>query len=143
MIHTIKISVLYVGIIAAIQEHAYDHFHGNMSRACLHVSEPIGSHTKEFCVYLNMFDIGSKREGDSKSGSEKSQNVSTISRMVLEVSKTLPVIQWKCWNGKKSNRCIYEKSGMHRSEIKPRGVAPWAIVGSMGPNLDVAPWGRL
>jgi hypothetical protein len=44
-VHTIMIFGLYVGIIAAIQEHAYDHCHINVSGACLPISEPIGSHT--------------------------------------------------------------------------------------------------
>jgi hypothetical protein len=73
MVHTIKIFVLYVGIVAVIQEHASDHCHGRVSRD----------------VYI--YSTPSKREGAFESGLGKYQNGSIISRVVLEGSETLLV----------------------------------------------------
>jgi hypothetical protein len=107
MVHTIKIFVLYVGIISAIQEHAYDHCHGRVSRHVYIYPNPMGHILKSFASIVYEFDIRLKREGDSKSGSRKSQNGSIISRLVPEGSETLPVIYKKVSEEIRSNRSIY------------------------------------
>jgi hypothetical protein len=84
--------VLYVGITIAIQEHAYSHFHGIVSDHVYIYLNPFGHTLKIFVSIEYEFGIRSKREGDSKSGSGKSCNVSIISHMVPEWSETLLVI---------------------------------------------------
>jgi hypothetical protein len=92
MVHTIKIFVLYVGIIAAIQEQAYV-IATEMCPGHVYIyPNPLVHTLKSFVSTEYEFGTGSKREGDSKSGSGKSRNASTISRMVPEGSKTLAVI---------------------------------------------------
>jgi hypothetical protein len=84
MVHAIKIVVLYVGIIAAIQEHAYDHCCGNVS-GYIYLN-PSGHTLKSLASIEYELGMRSKR-GVSESGSRKSQNDSIISRMVLEGSE--------------------------------------------------------
>jgi hypothetical protein len=83
MVHMIKIFVLYVRIIAAIQEHGYDHCHRNISRHVIHLN-PMGHTLKSFTSIESEFGIRSKREGDSKSGLGKFQNCYNISRLDSE-----------------------------------------------------------
>jgi hypothetical protein len=92
MVHTIKINMLYVGIIAVIQEHAYDHCRRNVSEHVYIYPKPLGHTLKSFASIEYEFGMRSKREGDSKSGLGKSLNGFIISWMVLEGSETLPVI---------------------------------------------------
>jgi hypothetical protein len=112
MVHTITIFVLYVGIIPAIQEHAYYHYHGRMSRHVYIYLNPMGHTLKSFTSIEYEFGIRSKREGDFESGLGKSRNGSIISRLVPEWSETLPVIYRKVSEEIRSNRSIYGKSGM-------------------------------
>jgi hypothetical protein len=74
--------VLYVGIIAAIQEHAYDHCHGRVSGHVYIYLNLMGHTFKSFTSIEYEFGIRSKREGDLESGSAKSRNSSIISRLV-------------------------------------------------------------
>jgi hypothetical protein len=92
MVHTIKIFVLYVGIIAVIKEHTYDNFHINVSGRVYIYPNPLRHTHKSFVSIEYEFSIRLKREGDSKSGLRESQNGSIISWLVPEGSKTLPVI---------------------------------------------------
>jgi hypothetical protein len=92
MVHTMKIFMLYVGIIAAIHEHAYDHCRRNVFEHVYIYPNPLGHTLKSFASIEYEFGMRSNLEGDSKSGLGKSPNGFIISRMVLEGSKTLPVI---------------------------------------------------
>jgi hypothetical protein len=74
--------MLYIGIIAAIQEHAYDHCCGNVSGHVYIYLNPLGHTLKSFMSIEYEFGIRSKREGDLESGSAKSWNSSIISRLV-------------------------------------------------------------
>jgi hypothetical protein len=87
--------MLYVGIIATIQEHTHDHCHGRMSGHVYIYPNPMGHTRKSFASIEYEFGIRLKREEDSESGSGKSWNNSIISRLVLEGSKTLPMIYRK------------------------------------------------
>jgi hypothetical protein len=91
MVHMIKTFMLYKGIIAAIQEHTYDHSLGRVSRHVYIYLNPLGHTLKSFASIEYEYDISSKREGSSESGSGKSWNGSNISRLDLEGSKPLPV----------------------------------------------------
>jgi hypothetical protein len=84
--------MLYVGIITAIQEHTYDHCHGRVSGHVYIYPNSLGHTLEIFASIEYEFDIRSKGEGDSESGSGKSHNGSTIPRMVPKGYKTLPVI---------------------------------------------------
>jgi hypothetical protein len=66
MVHTIKIFMLYVGIIAAIQEHAYDHFHRNLSGHVYIYPNSLGHTLKSFASIEYEFGMRSKREGTPK-----------------------------------------------------------------------------
>jgi hypothetical protein len=112
MVHTIMIFVLYVGIISAIQEHAYDHCHGRVSRHVYIYPKPMGHTLKSFTSIEYEFGIRSKREGDFESGLGKSRNASIISWLVPEGSETLSVIYRKVSEEIRSNRSIYGKSRM-------------------------------
>jgi hypothetical protein len=61
--------MLYVGIIAAIQGHVYDHCRGNMSGHVYIYPNPLGHTLKSFASIEYEFGIIPKKEGDSKSGS--------------------------------------------------------------------------
>jgi hypothetical protein len=110
MVHMIKIFLLFVGIIAEIQEHAYDHCHGRVSGHVYIYPNPMGHTLKSFASIEYEFDIRLKREEDSESGPGGSQNGSNISRLDLEGSKTLPVIYRKVSEEIRSNRSISESS---------------------------------
>jgi hypothetical protein len=103
MVHMITICVLYVGIIAAFQEHAYGHCHGNVFGHVYIYPNPLGHALKSFMSIEYEFGIRSKREGESKSGLGKSQNGTIISQLVPEGSETLPVIYRRCRNEIRSN----------------------------------------
>jgi hypothetical protein len=75
-----------------------------------------------------------------ESGSGKSWNVSTISRMVPEGSETLPVINGSIGMEKSQINVFMESLECIRERETP-GAAPWAIVGRMGPTPTSAPWG--
>jgi hypothetical protein len=64
--HTIKIFMLYVGIISAIQEQAYDHCHGSMFRLVYIYPNPMGHTLKSFTSFEYVFAMRSKREGTPK-----------------------------------------------------------------------------
>jgi hypothetical protein len=58
--------MLYVGIIEAIQEHAYDHYRGNVS-SHVYVYLNLLDHTfKSFASIEYEFSMRSKREGTPK-----------------------------------------------------------------------------
>jgi hypothetical protein len=99
--------MLYVGIIAAIQEHAYDHCRGRVSGHFYIYPIPMGHTLQSFASTEYEFGIRSKREGNSKSGSGKSWNGSNISLLDSDRSKTLPVIYRKVSEEIRSNRFIY------------------------------------
>jgi hypothetical protein len=101
--------------------HAYDHCHGRVSGHVYIYPNPMGHTLKSFASIEYDFSIRSKREGDSKSGSEKSRNGSIISRLVLEGYETLPVIYMKVSEEIRSNRSIYGKFGMDRKGPKGYG----------------------
>jgi hypothetical protein len=128
MVHTIKIFVLYVGIIAAIQEHAYDHCCGNVYAHVYRYPNSLGHTLKSFASLEYEFGMRSKERGDSESGSGKSQNGSNISWLVPKGSKTLPVIYRRCQNEIRSNWSIYGKSRI-RQKVKPQR---WTTMG-LGP----------
>jgi hypothetical protein len=56
----IYIFVLYVGIIAAIQEHTYDYFHGRMSGHVYIYPNPMGHTLKSFASIKYEFGIRSR-----------------------------------------------------------------------------------
>jgi hypothetical protein len=114
MVHTIKIFVLYVGIISAIQEHAYDHCRRRVSGHVYIYTNLVGHRLKSFTSIEYEFGVRSKREGDSKSGSGNSQKGSIISCLVPEGCETLPVIYRKVSEEIRSNQSIYGKSEMDR-----------------------------
>jgi hypothetical protein len=60
--------LLFVGIIAEIQEHAYDHCHGRVSGHVYLYPNPMGHTLKSFASIEYEFDIRLKREEDSESG---------------------------------------------------------------------------
>jgi hypothetical protein len=91
-VHTINIFMLYVGIIAAIQEHTYDHYRGRVSGHVYIYLNPLGHTLKSFASIEYEFDIRLERQVDSKSGSRKFWNGSNIPRLDSQGSKTLPVI---------------------------------------------------
>jgi gamma-glutamylcyclotransferase (GGCT)/AIG2-like uncharacterized protein YtfP len=69
--------VLYVGIIAAIQEHAYDHCRGNVFGHVYIYLNALVHALKSFASIEYGCGIRSKRQGDSKTGLGKSRNGST------------------------------------------------------------------
>jgi hypothetical protein len=81
--------MLYVGIIAAIQENPYDHCCGRVSGHVYIYLNPLGHTLQSFAFIEYESDIKSKREGDSKSGSKKFRNGSIISLLVLKGSETV------------------------------------------------------
>jgi hypothetical protein len=131
-VHTIKIPMSYVGIIAVIQEHAYDHCHGNVSGQVYIYSNPLGDTLKSFSSIEYEFAMRSKREGYSKSDSRKYRNGFIISQMVLEGSETLPVIQRRCRNEIRSNWSIYGKSRIYH-KVKHRRWTTM-VLGTHGPT---------
>jgi hypothetical protein len=58
--------MLYVGIIAVIQEHEYDHCHGNVSRCVYIYSNPLCHTLKSFVSIEYEFGMRSEREGTPK-----------------------------------------------------------------------------
>jgi hypothetical protein len=58
--------VLYVGIIAAIQEHAHDHCCGRVSRHVYIYPNPLGHTLESFASLEYEFNMRSKREGTPK-----------------------------------------------------------------------------
>jgi hypothetical protein len=57
--------MLYIGIIAAIQEHAYDHCCGNVSGHVYIYLNPLGHTLKSFMSIEYEFGIRSKRERET------------------------------------------------------------------------------
>jgi ribosomal protein S19 len=72
MEHTIKIFMLYIGIIAAILEHINNYYHGRVFGHVYIYPNPMGNTLESFASIEYEFGIRSKREEDSKSGSGKS-----------------------------------------------------------------------
>jgi hypothetical protein len=113
MVHTIKIFVLYVGIIVEIQEHTYDHCTERVSGHVYIYPNPLGHTLKSFASLEYEFGRDKiKREGYSDSGLGKSPNGSIISQNVLEGSETLMFVYRKVSEEIWSNRSIYGKSGI-------------------------------
>jgi hypothetical protein len=54
--------MLYVGIIAAIQDHAYDHCRGNLSEHVYVYLNPLGHTLKSFASFEYEFGMRAKRE---------------------------------------------------------------------------------
>jgi hypothetical protein len=121
--------MLYVGIIAVIQEHAHDHCHGRMSGHVYIYPNPMGHTLKSFASIEYEFGIRSKREEDSKSGPGKSQNGSIVSWLVPEGSKNLPMIYGKVPEEIWSNRSIYGMSGIDQKGPEGSGML-WKVLES-------------
>jgi hypothetical protein len=62
----IKIFVLYIGIIAAIQEHTYDHCHGRVSGHVYIYPNPIGHTLKSFASIEYEFGIDQRERETPK-----------------------------------------------------------------------------
>jgi hypothetical protein len=135
MVHMTKIFILYIGIIAAILEHAYDHCHGRVSGHVYIYSNPMGHTLKSFTSIEYEFSIRSMREGHSESGSGKSRNSSIISRLVPKGSKTLLVIYRKVSEEIRSNQSIYGKSRMDRKGLDGSGWV-WKVMEGLGKYRD-------
>jgi hypothetical protein len=63
-VHTIKIFMLYVGIIAALQEHACDHCRGRVSGHVYIYPNPLGQILNSFGL-LNMSLVSDQRERET------------------------------------------------------------------------------
>jgi hypothetical protein len=98
----IKIFVLYVGIIAAIQNHTNDHCRRKVSGHVYIYPNPLGHTLKGLASIEYEFGIRSKGERLQK-WLRKCQNGSNISQMVPEGSKTLPTIYRKVLEEIRSN----------------------------------------
>jgi hypothetical protein len=73
---------------------------------------PLGHTLKSFASIEYEFGIRSKGEGDFESGLGKSQNGSTISQMVPEGFKTLPMIYRRCRKVTGRSSVCFRKSGI-------------------------------
>jgi hypothetical protein len=90
MVHKMKVFMLYVGIIAAIQEHTSDHYHERVLRHVYIYPNPFDHMLKSFTSIKYKYDI-KYREGYSDS---RSQSGSTISQLVLVDEGTAGSMDW-------------------------------------------------